>query len=224
MPGKKAPTLYNPSVTFKENLPAVSVWPLVPILWLGEKACTSTLVKTVPLASLTMPDIILLALEITKVWADFGRPASVKEQALGQPDIFNSSGLGITHAGAGGGPIIKPSLGMAGPMPTNHMPFCWGKERETIVDVAKAFTPGVTVCAVNWPAPPAKISIFSVAANVLAAAVNLMVRLTAEVVAVRVRFLVNTLVDVALIGAGWLNPKYPVVVPVGMTVGSVNKK
>ena len=167
--------------------------------------------KTVPLASLTMPVTVLSALEIVKVWEFFGMPESVRVQLEGQPDILSSSGFGIAQAGEGGGPIIIPFLGIDGPIPTNHIPLLLvavGIGKLAMTTASKALVlETVKVWTVKFDGPPAKTSIFSPAVKVLAEAVKLIVRVTAEEVAVRIKFLLIMLVEVALTGAGSIEPK-----------------
>src|SRR3989344_1776008 len=161
----------------------------------------------VPLASLTAPSIVLLAREMVKVWLVLGKPPSVRAQLSGQPVILSCSGLGIVQAGAGGGPIIIPSLGIAGPIPILQNPFCLGRLRVFLVEAVKALVPGVSVCTVNCPGPPAKISICSPEAKTAAAAVKLTAKETPPTAEVRLMFLLMMLVEVALIGDGSPKPK-----------------
>lgn len=174
---------------------------------MGEKAKIIALAIVEPLASLTTPEIVLLVAVMVKVWLVFGEPASVRVQALGQPVILSCIGLGITHKGATGGPIIIPSLGIAGPMPIVHTPFCLGRFKVAIVSAVKTPVPGVAVLTVNCPGPPAKISNFSVELNVLALAVKLTANETPPSVEVKLIFRLMILVEVALIGDGSPKPK-----------------
>ena len=151
--------------------------------------------------------MVLLVAVMVKVWLVFGEPASVSAQALGQPVILSCIGLGITHKGAVGGPIIIPSLGIAGPMPIVHTPFCLGRLRVAMVLAVKAPTPGVAVLTVNCPGPPAKMSNYSVEENVLAPAVKLTAKEAPPITEVRLIFRLMTLVEVALIGDGSPKPK-----------------
>src|SRR3989344_5895437 len=161
----------------------------------------------VPLAALTTPGIVLLAAVMVKVWLVLGKPLSVRAQLSGQPVILGCKGLGIIQAGAGGGPIIIPSLGIAGPMPMAQNPFCLGRLRVFLVEAVKAPVPGVSVWTVNCPGPPAKISICSPEAKALAAAVKLTAKETPPTAEVRLIFLFIILVEVALIGEGSPKPK-----------------
>src|SRR3989344_6336409 len=98
--------------------------------------------------------MVKFAAEILKTWLDFDIPRSVSlQEPAAHPDMSRLIGVGITQLGEGGGPIIIPSFGNPGPMPTNQDPSTFGMERVVNSVPDQAPTPGVTVSTTNLPGP-----------------------------------------------------------------------